>query len=67
MKKFILFIIFCSSFLCAQDPAGIWIPTKDNQLRGGINFYTYTILTDTAINITYNSALITKGNNGMLQ
>lgn len=42
MKKFILFIIFCSSFLYAQDPWGIQQLTKDNQITVGgvISFYT---------------------------
>ena len=38
MKKFILFIIFCSSFLYSQDKWGVQILTKDNQTRGGNSF-----------------------------
>lgn len=57
MKKFILLIIFCSSFLFAQDPAGIWIPTKDNWISAGgayKNFWTPANLPiDTTENYVY--------------
>lgn len=52
MKKFILFIIFCTSFLYAQDPAGVGTLTKDNWINAGGGSYKY-FWTPTFVDTTY--------------